>query len=127
MNICVFCKIIKGEMPKFLIYEDKMFMAFLDIFPRTKGHTLVIPKKHYSWTYDVPEFGKYWEVVLKITRAMQKALRPTFITYVTHGLDVSHAHIHVMPRYKETEFVPEIKQFPKTEFEKVARLLRASI
>ena len=125
MSDCIFCKIVKKGLPSYQVYEDDEFFGFLDIFPRVKGHTLLIPKKHYRWTYDVPNFGKYWEAALKITNAMQKAMNPEFITYVTHGLEVPHAHIHILPRMKgETSFVPETKQFKKEEFEEVARKLR---
>ena len=125
MSDCIFCKIVKKELPSYQVYEDDEFFGFLDIFPRVKGHTLLIPKKHYRWTYDVPNFGKYWEAALKITRAMQKSMNPEFVTYVTHGLEVPHAHIHILPRMKgETSFVPETKQFKKEEFEEVARKLR---
>ena len=115
-------------MPSYKVYEDSEFLGFLDIFPRVKGHTLLIPKKHYRWTYDVPNFGAYWEVALKITGAMQKAMKPEFVTYVTHGLEIPHAHIHIMPRMKgETSFVPDTKQFKKEEFEEVAKIIQNKI
>lgn len=125
---CIFCKIVAGEIPSYKLYEDELFYGFLDIYPRVKGHTLVIPKKHYRWVYDVPEFGKYWEAAYTITKAMQKAMQPEFITYVTHGLEVPHAHIHVLPRQKgETSFVPEQKTFKKEEFEEVAEKIRKEL
>lgn len=124
MENCVFCKIVKKELPCYKIYEDGLFLGFLDIHPRTVGHSLLLPKKHYQWVYDVPEFDQYWLVVLKITKAMQKALMPTFITYVTHGLEVAHAHIHILPRKNETEFVPQPISISKEEMEKVARKIR---
>lgn len=125
---CIFCKIVKKELPSYHIYEDDEFLGFLDIFPRVKGHTLLIPKKHYRWTYDVPNFGAYWEAALKITNAMQKAMKPEFVTYVTHGLEVPHAHIHILPRKKgESAFVPEQKQFKKEEYEEVAEKIRKAI
>jgi len=79
MKNCVFCQIVKGKLPCYQVYEDKEFLGFLDIFPRVKGHTLLIPKKHYRWVYDLPNFGEYWEKALKITEAMKKAFRPQFI------------------------------------------------
>lgn len=127
MGDCIFCKIVIGKLPSYKIYENNAFYGFLDIYPRTEGHTLLIPKKHYRWVYDVPDFDLYWRVALKVTKAMQKALRPTFITYVTHGLEVSHAHIHILPRYKETEFVPEIKKIPQEKMQEVAEKLRKKL
>lgn len=124
MENCVFCQIIKGELPCYKVYEDKKFLAFLDINPRVLGHTLVIPKNHYRWVYDVPDFKEYWGIVLRITLAMKKILSPYFITYVTHGLEVPHAHIHIMPRKKEeTMFVPQVKIISKEKMKEIAEKL----
>lgn len=98
MDDCIFCKIVKGEIPSFKIYEDDSFFAFLDIFPRVKGHALVIPKKHYRWVYDVPEFGEYWEVAKKVTLAVKKTLNAKSVSYLTFGEEVPHAHIHILPQ-----------------------------
>lgn len=98
MEDCIFCLIVAGKSPCYKVYEDDLFLGFLDIHPGTPGHTLVIPKKHYQWVYDVPEFDKYWLAVLKITGAMQLVLNPVFVTYLTYGLHVPHAHIHILPR-----------------------------
>lgn len=126
MNNCIFCKIVSEKLPCYKVYEDDEFLAFLDIYPRVLGHTLVIPKKHYRWVYEVENFERYWGVVLKITNSMKKKLNPYFITYVTHGLEVPHAHIHIMPRNKEeTIFVPEIKNFSKKVMEETAEKLRS--
>lgn len=125
MKNCIFCQIVEGKAPCYKVYEDDKFLGFLDIYPRTKGHTLLIPKKHYQWVYDVPDFDKYWLAALKITKAMKKVFNPYFITYVTHGLEVPHAHIHILPRNeKETSFVPEVKVFSKEKMEEIAEKLR---
>lgn len=120
MNNCVFCQVVAGKSPAYKIYEDKDFLIILDIFPRARGHSLVIPKTHHRWVYDVPNFTDYWGTVLKLTQAMKKVFKPNFITYVTHGLEIEHAHIHVMPRVNETEFVPAFKKFTQAEMEKIA-------
>ena len=99
-SLCVFCKIVRGEIPCYKVYEDEEYMAFLDTAPAVKGHTLLIPKKHYRWIYDVPKFDEYWMRVLKITRAMQKRLNPVYVNYYTYGA-VPHAHIHILPRMTE--------------------------
>ncbi len=100
----------------------------MDIQPRVTGHTLLIPKKHYRWVYDVPQFVDYWQVALKITHALQKALNPDFVTYVTHGLEIEHAHIHIMPRQKtECDFVPKIKQLPEAEYKNIAEKIRSQL
>jgi len=71
MDDCIFCKIVKGEIPAFKVYEDNDFLAFLDINPISVGHTLLIPKKHYRWVYDVPNFGEYWQVAQKIALSIK--------------------------------------------------------
>jgi len=125
---CIFCKIIKGESPSYTVFDNNDFIAILDLYPRSRGHTLVIPKKHYQWVYDVPNFGAYWETALHVTRAIQKALTPEFITYVTHGLEIPHAHIHIVPRQKgEHVFVPDIKKFAREEMEEIAEKIRREI
>lgn len=96
---CIFCKIVNGEVPCHKIYEDDNFIAFLDINPLSQGNSLVIPKKHYQWVYDVPNFSQYWEVTKKITLATIKALNADSISYLTLGYEVPHAHIRVIPRF----------------------------
>lgn len=120
MRNCLFCKIVEGISPCFKIFEDAKFLGFLDINPRTRGHSLLISKGHYQWVYQVPEFKQYWYNVLKITKAMQKVLQPKFITYVTHGLEIPHAHIHILPRQTETEFMPAAKNISRSEMVEIA-------
>lgn len=123
-NACIFCRIVHGELPCYSIYEDYLFLAFLDIHPRVRGHSLLIPKKHYQWVYDVPAFGQYWKVALTITKALQKALKPTFVTYVTHGLEVPHAHIHILPRKNEIAFVPDPITMSQQEMKTIVQTIK---
>lgn len=97
MADCVFCKIVKGEIPCYKIYEDKNFLAFLDIAPFTEGHTLVIPKKHYRWVWDVPNVDKYFLVVKKIVDHYQRVEKDDFVASVIWGQLVEHCHIQVYP------------------------------
>ncbi|HUD04239.1 MAG TPA: HIT domain-containing protein, partial [Candidatus Paceibacterota bacterium] len=97
MENCIFCKIVKGEIPAHKVYEDADFLAFLDINPRSPGHTLVIPKKHYRWVWDVPNVGTYFEVVNKIAHAQKKAFGDEAIWSRISGDEVPHAHIWVFP------------------------------
>lgn len=104
MEDCIFCDIATGKKSAYKVYEDATFMAFLDIFPRVKGHILLIPKKHYRWVYDVPAFGDYWEVARKVAIAAQKSLNAHYTSFVTVGLEVEHAHIHILPQQgKDTQ------------------------
>ncbi|MBI2051815.1 HIT family protein [Candidatus Roizmanbacteria bacterium] len=130
MKDCIFCKIAKGESPSYKVYEDKDYMAFLDIFPKSKGHTLVITKKHYRWVHDVENFSEYWETARKVLRQVEKAFKPQWMQYITHGL-IPHAHIHVIPRYEPVEsagFLPtESLSFSKEEMEEIAKKIRDAI
>mgnify|MGYP001584760995 CR=1 FL=1 len=96
---CVFCRIANGELPSFKVYEDADYLAFLDKFPRTLGHVQVIPKAHYRWVYDVPEFGRYFEVVRKVLDGGRKALNPKLVHLITIGDEVPHAHVWIVPRF----------------------------
>jgi len=121
---CIFCKIAKGEAPAYKVYEDEKYLAFLDIFPRVKGHVMVIPKTHYRWVYDVPDFGEYWETVLKVTKALQKTLKPKFINYITYGMDVPHAHIHVLPQIDQAEIFPSVKKSFSDQLQKITENIK---
>lgn len=97
MDNCIFCKIVNKEIPAHIVYEDGNFLAFLDINPQSPGHTQVIPKDHYRWVWDVPNTGKYFEVVKKIALAQRKAFNTDFILSRIVGDEVHHAHIWVFP------------------------------
>jgi histidine triad (HIT) family protein len=102
MSECIFCKIVKKEIPSHTVYEDAGFMAFLSIDPRSPGHTLVIPKKHYQWVWEVPEAGKYFETTKKIALAIQKAYSQEAVFGHIEGTEVPHAHIWVYPNPAKT-------------------------
>jgi len=102
MENCIFCKIIKGEIPTHKVLEDESFFAFLDINPRSPGHVQVIPKKHYRYVWDVPNAGEYFEFTKKIVQAQQKAFGTTAIWSRITGEEVPHAHIWIFPDPKET-------------------------
>ncbi|PIN80194.1 HIT family protein [Candidatus Woesearchaeota archaeon CG10_big_fil_rev_8_21_14_0_10_34_8] len=100
MSDCIFCKIAKGEIPCQKVYEDNDYMAFLDINPINKGHTLIIPKDHARWVYDVEDQGSYWNVAKELAKKMEAKLEASYVMFVTWGMEVPHAHIHVVPRYE---------------------------
>ena len=87
MKDCIFCKIARGDIPCNKVYEDKDFIAFLDITPRNKGHTLVIPKKHFRWVWDVDESltEKQGIVLKKVANALKKALGTEFVVSFVIG------------------------------------------
>ena len=105
MSECLFCQIIEGKIPSYKIYEDKEFLAFLDIFPKSEGHVLVIPKKHVEWVWDYPELGKYFEVVEKLARHLREKSKEKIIRSLVLGWEVAHAHVHLIPG-KDNQFKP---------------------
>ncbi|MBL7100920.1 MAG: HIT family protein [Nanoarchaeota archaeon] len=99
MSDCVFCKIAKNEIPSHKVYEDDEFFAFLDIRPRNPGHTLVIPKKHFRWVWDVPNIDEYYKVVSKIANAIKKAFDTDYVVSLVFGEEAHHAHVWLIPRF----------------------------
>jgi histidine triad (HIT) family protein len=97
MDKCLFCQIVKGEIPSYKIYEDEEFLAFLDIMPNSTGHTLVISKKHVVWVWDYPDLGKYFETVGMIARHHRKVSGQKVIRSMVFGWEVPHAHVHIKP------------------------------
>ena len=101
----VFSKIIAGEIPCYKIYEDEKVLAFLDIHPETKGHTLVIPKVEVDKIYDLPEedYQALFATVKKIAAHMDEVLNRRTLMKVI-GTDVPHAHVQLMPQDETWEY-----------------------
>jgi histidine triad (HIT) family protein len=99
MTDCVFCKIVAGELPCYKVYENGNFLGFLDIHPLTLGNSLLIPKDHHRWVFDVPNFGEYFDIAKKISLVSQTTLKAESVSLLTLGYDVPHAHIRIIPRY----------------------------
>lgn len=97
---CIFCKIVRGDIPAHVVYEDDSYLAFLDINPQSPGHTQVIPKEHHRWVWDVPDVGSYFEVAREIAKAQQQAFETDWILSKIIGDEVPHAHIWVFPNSK---------------------------
>jgi histidine triad (HIT) family protein len=106
MEDCIFCKIVKKEIPSTIIYEDDNFLAFLDVAPANKGHTLVIPKEHHEVYTDIPEdlLKNFSVIVKKVANVVHKNLEADGFNIVMNNYKVSgqvvpHAHFHIIPRY----------------------------
>lgn len=132
MESCIFCKIVRGEIPSYKVYEDDKFLAFLDIEPINKGHALIIPKNHHRWVWDVPNFGDYWEIAKKVSLAMIDSLSAEKVQYVTLGEAIPHAHIHIVPRYKNDGLKPLpdwdlSKKFSPDEMKEISDKIRTAI
>lgn len=107
MNDCIFCKIIKGEIPSYTIYEDEKMKAFLDVNPVNNGHVLLIPKKHYKNFLDTPDElikEMYHIIKTKIYPLLEEKLQITGLSICQIGKDVNHYHIHLIPQYENEEF-----------------------
>ncbi len=127
----IFTRIINGEIPCYKIAEDENYFAFLDINPLTKGHTLVVPKKEIDYIFDVEDdilegiilFSK------KIARAIDKAMPYKRVGISVIGLEVPHAHIHLIPfdKMSELNFANPKLKLSKEEFEKIAAAIRKEL
>ena len=120
MDDCIFCKIVKGELPSYKVYEDDDFFAFLDTNPLSAGHTLVIPKEHARWVWDIKNIGTYFDVTRKIAKAMQKAFGIEMIQSKIIGDEMFHAHIWLFTNPKESTG-------DKKDFEGNAEKIRAEL
>ena len=132
MDDCVFCKIVKGEIPSYKVYEDSDFIAFLDIKALTKGNCLVVTKKHYRWVTDVPNFGEYFDVAKKVGVAAKKTFGDEWVCFLTLGLEVPHAHIRVIPRYKKDLHGPvvdlsRLEKFSGKEMAEITESIKKNI
>ena len=111
---CLFCKIIKGEIPCYKIYEDEFVLAFLDINPDSDGHTLIIPKKHYTDIDDInlDTLTKIFESVKTIKKILEEKLSCDGITLLQNNgnvQEIKHFHLHLKPQYKNKNSMEIIK------------------
>jgi len=95
----IFSKIISGDVPAYKVLENENFLAFLDISPLAKGHVLVIPKKETDYLFDISsdEYLELWKFAQQVAKAMDKAIDCKRIGVAVIGLEVPHAHIHLVP------------------------------
>jgi len=113
---CVFCKIVKGEIPAKIINETNKTLAFMDAFPLTKGHSLVIPKNHYEKMQEIPaeENAELFETVRRVLSKVDKLTNATLVALHNgkdSGQEVPHVHIHLIPRSKEDSAGPVHSMF----------------
>jgi histidine triad (HIT) family protein len=108
MENCLFCKIVRGELPSFKVYEDTDTVAFLDIHPVTSGHTLVVPKMHATNIFDISaeSWSAVTETARKVAIALERALGTDGVNLMMNnrehaGQIVDHPHLHLIPRFKD--------------------------
>ena len=135
-NDCIFCKIVKGEIPCDKIYEDRDVLAFLDIAPVNVGHSLIIPKEHFINIYETPEeiLDKMIRAAKVISRAIKSETNADGINVTMNndpaaGQIVFHSHMHVIPRLKEDGFGVwhGRRPYKEGEAEEIAKRIIASI
>lgn len=112
---CIFCKIVKGELPSYKIYEDGEFLAFLTIAPVSDGHLLIIPKKHIVWMQEADDDtnAKIFNLAKKLMVAMKKGLPCDYVLVSVVGTEIPHFHIHLIPRH----FDDGLPEFPTKDHE----------
>lgn len=120
----IFSKIAAGEIPSYKCAEDDRFYAFLDINPLVKGHTLVIPRKEVDYIFDMDddELAAFQVFAKKVAVALKKAFPCKKVAQVVLGLEVPHAHIHLIPMNREADvdFRKEKLQLAEDEFKAIA-------
>ena len=126
----IFTKIINGEIPAYKITEDENYLAFLDVNPNAKGHTLCIPKQEIDKIFDMEEeqYLGLLKFSRKVSKALEKAVPCKRVGMAVIGLEVPHAHVHLIPlnEMDEMRFQNKVK-LTKEEFEEIAEKIKANL
>ena len=127
--MCVFCKIINHEIPSSLVYEDELCIAILDISQQTKGHTLIIPKKHVRNIFELDEelSNHLFGVTVKVTKLLKEKLHFENANILNNngslaGQSVDHFHIHIIPQYENDRLILGFKD-KEPDFAKINETL----
>lgn len=127
----IFTRIMNGEIPCYKVAENDKFVAILDAFPLIKGHTLIIPKKEEDYIFDLSDedLGEMMVFAKKIAKAVKKGTDCKRIGVTVIGLEVPHAHIHLVPMNssKDMDFQAEKLNLPKEEFEDALAKIKANL
>lgn len=126
MDDCVFCKIAKGEITPKIIWENDSYIAFLDQNPVQKGHTLVIPRKHTDYIFDLAdtEYEELLSHVKEIAHILKEKLNPKRVGMVVEGFGVAHVHVHLIPINNMNELSPiERKSATEDELNEIVDII----
>jgi histidine triad (HIT) family protein len=130
MKDCIFCKIIKGKTPRWVVYEDKKYLAILDLYPNTKGMTIVIPKKHISsYAFDMKN-KEYIELLLvakKVAKKLDKALGTHRTALVLEGLEIDHVHVKLYPVHGLKKKFEKLVPDKQVKFKKYAKYISTEL
>ncbi|MBC5793230.1 MAG: HIT family protein [Nanohaloarchaea archaeon] len=129
---CVFCKIIEGDLPSHKIYETDDLIAFLDAEPVSKGHALVVPKKHVETIHEAHDMDYMWNGIVKVSTAVKDAFNAEGVNVEQNngevaGQEVMHMHFHITPRYTGEEIEIEYDRTELKSGEKLAEEIRSEI
>ena len=129
--LSIFSKIVNGDLPAFKVEEDENHLAFLDVFPLAKGHVLVIPKKETDYIFDInsDDYLALWQFSQKVAKAMDKVIPCKRIGIAVIGLEVPHAHIHLVPinNVSDINFERPKLKFSDEQMNEVAQKISAAI
>ena len=127
----IFSKIVRNEIPSYKVYENENFLAFLDINPLKKGHTLVIPKKEVDYIFDLKskEYQELWNFAKLVAKGMKRVIKCERISIVVMGLEVPHAHIHLIPldSMQDIDFSQPKLNLSTNQMNKIASLINSAI
>ncbi len=130
----MFCKIVTGKIPSRKVYEDDHSYAFLDINPRNPGHTLIVPRRHYRWVWDMPgdELAQLYKTAGKIADAQREHFDTDMVVSLVIGDEVPHAHVWLVPRFPNDGHgnaikLELVKDIPDEEMDRIAEKLRAQL
>lgn len=132
---CIFCQIVSKKAPSSVVYEDDKYVGFLDIFPFSRGHTLICPKEHGETIWDMKDvdIAQLFQVASKVSRAVVAAVGADGFRFVQNNGEaanqvVAHVHVHVIPvKMEDKGKFTERKRFTSEELEATARSIRAEL
>tara|TARA_B100001142_G_scaffold127638_1_gene129539 strand:- start:757 stop:1149 length:393 start_codon:yes stop_codon:yes gene_type:complete len=127
----IFSKIVSGDVPAYIIAEDDHHLAFLDIFPLSKGHVLVIPKEEIDNIFDIDDkqYLALWSFAKRVSKAIKKVISCERVGVAVIGLEVPHAHIHLVPinNVSDINFERTKLHVSQSEMESIAELISSAI
>ncbi len=126
----IFSKIISGHIPSYKVAENENFLAFLDIFPLAKGHTLVIPKKEVDYIFDLEDtlLAEFHVFSKRVAKAIEKSVTCKRVGVAVIGLEVPHAHIHLVPinNVGDISFLSKKLTVPAEELSEIAKKIKGN-
>ena len=126
---CIFCKIVRKEIPCYKIYEDEEFLVFLDAFPLVKGQTLVVSKNHLDYLFNIEDkiYTKLMILAKKIAKAIDKSLKPIKTGMIVEGLEIAHVHVKLYPLNTGFINLKPILKLSDKEMKKIAEEIKKAL